>query len=277
MPTKLSAVFAAVTAAAALTRPAPAPAQDMINNLPDYTSAWVMGDLMQRRGRDFEAEASHRPQPKSRKATPAPAARPQTDAAGLLRRAAYQPSPRVQSKLEAAFAAYLAGRPTGAAAPALLRALSADSPPGSPFSRLLAPQMSGELQGDYARWLSSTGHSERNLFDVHTAFLMHAWAIANGGVMIADNRTAFDAIRDDLVALQLRSDTPALLVRSDAAKQEEAQSFALFTALLVSAWSHADAQDRIVLRRGVAALGRRIGVDFTKVRLTSSGFSSRPG
>jgi hypothetical protein len=270
-------LFAGLTAAAALALPAPAPAQDMINNLPDYTSAWVMGDLMQRRGRDFEAEAGKRPQPKSRKATPSPTARPQADAAALSRRAGYQPSASVQSKLEAAFASYLAGRGTTAAAPALLRALSADSPPGSPFARLLARQMNGDLQGDYARWLSSAGHSERNLFDVHTAFLMHAWAIANGGVMIADDKSAFDAIRDDLIALQLRSDSPALLVRSNAAKQEEAQSFALFTALLVSAWSHADAQERIVLRRGVAALGRRIGVDFTKLRLTRAGFSSRAG
>src|SRR5690606_39997985 len=40
----------------------------------------------------------------------------------------------------------------------------------------------GTLQGDYSDWLASMGYSDRNLFDVNTAFLMHSWSIANGGV-----------------------------------------------------------------------------------------------
>lgn len=43
----------------ALTFPVPSFAQDMINNLPDYTSAWVMGDLMQRRGRASTRQKKH--------------------------------------------------------------------------------------------------------------------------------------------------------------------------------------------------------------------------
>src|SRR3546814_17660539 len=41
-------------------------AQDMINNLPDYTGAWIMADLMQRRGRHPEEE-SRKPAKEDRK------------------------------------------------------------------------------------------------------------------------------------------------------------------------------------------------------------------
>src|SRR3546814_12223821 len=40
-------------------------AQDMINNLPDYTGAWIMADLLQRHGRDPEEE-SRKPAKESR-------------------------------------------------------------------------------------------------------------------------------------------------------------------------------------------------------------------
>jgi len=248
----------------------PAPAQDMINNLPDYTGAWVMGDLMQRRGRD-DGEQPQRPRSK-------PPARP-----SLVSQASYTPSPAVEAKLETAFASYLAGQPP-ASAPMLLRALAADSPPGSPFTRLLAAQLGtdrariadalkrGELQRDYGRWLSSMGYSERNLFDVNTAFLMHSWSIANNGVTTAYPKVTFREVRDDLIAQQ---DPQRIAGRSNLQKQEEAQSFALLTALLVSAWQDAGTQDRAVLRQGVAALGRRIGIDYLRVRLSAEGFEAR--
>lgn len=267
-------------------------AQDMINNLPDYTSAWVMGDLMQRRGRDFEDDEDSKPRSTQRR-QPARSdasharAEPRADRTTLLREATYAPSPAVESRLDAAFADYLAGQRPDGGAPALLRALAEDSPPGSAFARLLAARVGtggdairgalgrGELQHDYAGWLASMGYSERNLFDVHTAFLMHTWAIANDGVMTADSKAAFAAVRDDLVALQARDDAPRTLSRSDARKQEEAQSFALLTALLVSAWQDARGEDRSVLRQGVAALGRRIGIDYRQVALTRNGFETR--
>jgi hypothetical protein len=254
-----------------LAMPAPAFAQDMINNLPDYTSAWVMGDLMQRRGRDFgdNAAKKDREQPEAQ--------------AILAKQATYTPSAAVRSKVDSAFASYLAGR-RPASAPVLVRALAEDSPPGSAFTRLLAAELGngedairrelrqGRLRSDYGRWLTSMGYSDRNLFDVNTAFLMHSWSIANGGVGTRYPKITFRTVRDDLIEQQ---DPWRMSGRSNALKQEEAQSFALFTALLVSAWENADTRERAVLSSGVAELGKRIGIDYRRVRLSAEGFGFR--
>lgn len=286
-PVNPAAAIALSMLLSATAAPGAARAQDMINNLPDYTGAWYLGDIMRYRG---EEDDEARPARKQRDAKPVSrqeeeASMPQVDPAELLEQASYTPSRAVTAKIEAAFADYLAGKPPDARSPELLRALAMDNPAGSPFARLLAGALdagaradilgkleSGGLQQDYARWLSSMGYSDRNLFDVHTAFLMHSWAVANGGVMTADSRDAFAAVRGDLLALQARPDAPRLISRDDARKQQEAQSFALLTALLVSAWERADAGDKAVLRTGVSALGRRIGVDYGKVSLTRDGF-----
>ena len=266
-------------------------AQDMINNLPDYTGAWLMADLMQRRGRDSEP-TSRKPAKEDRKMeAPArqAAAKPQApDAETILRQAVYVPSAKVEAMLDDAFAGLLAGQRTDASSPGLLRALAEDNPAGSPFLDLLARGLGGgdrdalraalqrgELQQSYAQWLSSMGYTDRNLFDVHAAFLMHSWAIANSGVMTRDSKAAFGAVREELAELQAGTDAPRTLSRSDARKQEEAQSFALLTALLVSAWADADAREKIVLGNGVNALGRRIGIDYAAVTLTEDGFESR--
>ena len=265
-------------------------AQDMINNLPDYTGAWLMADLMQRRGRDSEP-TSRKPAKEDRKMeAPArqAAAKPQApDAETILRQAVYVPSAKVEAMLDDAFAGLLAGQRTDASSPGLLRALAEDNPAGSPFLDLLARGLGGgdrdalraalqrgELQQSYAQWLSSMGYTDRNLFDVHAAFLMHSWAIANNGVMTRDSKAAFGAVREELAELQAGTDAPRTLSRSDARKQEEAQSFALLTALLVSAWAEADARGKIVLSNGVNALGRRIGIDYAAVTLTEDGFQS---
>jgi len=250
--------------------PAPAFAQDMINNLPDYTSAWVMGDLMQRRGRDTDDGAEKKD--------------PKPDAQAILaKQATYTPSTTVRSKVDIAFASYLAGR-RPASAPVLLRALAEDSPPGSAFTRLLAAELGddedaisrklrqGQLQSDYGRWLTSMGYSERNVFDVHTAFLMHSWSIANGGVTTRYPKITFRTVRDDLMEQQ---SPERMAERRNALKQEEAQSFALFTALLVSAWENADTRERAILSSGVAELGKRIGIDYRRVRLSAEGFGFR--
>ena len=217
------------------------------------------------------------------------AAKPQApDAETILRQAVYVPSAKVEAMLDDAFAGLLAGQRTDASSPGLLRALAQDNAPGSPFLRqlgeglggggeeaLLAALRRGELRQDYAQWLSSMGYSDTNLFDVHAAFLMHTWAIANNGVMTRDSKSAFGAVREELVDLQARPDAPRSLSRSNDRKQEEAQSFALVTALLVSAWQKADAREKTVLRDGVRALGRRIGIDYSAVTLTADGFESR--
>src|SRR3546814_11585250 len=91
---------------------------------------------------------------------------------------------------------------------------------------------------------------------------MHSWAIANNGVMTRDSKAAFGAVREELVELQAGADAPRTLSRSDARKQEEAQSFALLTALLVSGWADADAREKIVLSHGGNAPGRRHGNDY---------------
>ena len=266
-------------------------AQDMINNLPDYTGAWLMADLMQRRGRDPEgtshesAREDRRMEETARQATAKPQA---PDAETILRQATYVPSAEVEATLDDAFAGFLAGQRPDASSPALLRALAEDNAAGSPFLDLLAGGLGGgdrdalraalrrgDLQQRYAQWLSSMGYTDRNLLDVHAAFLMHSWAIANNGIMTRDSKAAFGAVREELAQLQARADAPRTLSRSDARKQEEAQSFALLTALLVSAWGDADARGKIVLAKGVNALGRRIGIDYAAVTLTEDGFQSR--
>lgn len=263
-------------------------AQDMINNLPDYTSAWYLGDIMQRRGRDDDDTPDKPTREEAGKVEKQQATRPGPDAATILRQASYVPSADVEAALDADFAGFLAGQRPDASSPGLLRALAQDNAPGSPFLRqlgeglggggeeaLLAALRRGELRQDYAQWLSSMGYSDTNLFDVHAAFLMHTWAIANNGVMTRDSKSAFGAVREELVDLQARPDAPRSLSRSNDRKQEEAQSFALVTALLVSAWQKADAREKTVLRDGVRALGRRIGIDYSAVTLTADGFESR--
>jgi hypothetical protein len=162
-----------VGVAIALAIPSQGPGQDMINNLPDYTSAWVMGDLMQRRGRDYD-EPAERPRAENRKTAEA---REKASAGKLFEQATYRPSPDAQIRIEQSFAAYLEGRENDGPTPELLRAVMKDNPVGSPFARLLASAVGGgepraihQVGRDYADWLASKGYSERNLFDVHTAF-----------------------------------------------------------------------------------------------------------
>src|SRR3546814_12156779 len=103
--------------------------------------------------------------------------------------------------------------------------------------------------------MSWMGYTDGNLFDVHAAFLMHSWAIANNGVMTRDSKAAFGAVREELVELQAGADPPRTLSRSDAAKQEEAQSFALLTALLGSAWAGAGSREQTGPRTGQRTSG----------------------
>src|SRR3546814_16569041 len=91
------------------------------------------------------------------------------------------------------------------------------------------------------------GYTDRNLFDVHAAFLMHSWAIANNGVRTRDSKAAFGAVREELVELQACADTPRVLSRSDARTQMKAQGFALLIALRVSAWARPATRGTIVL------------------------------
>lgn len=265
-------------------------AQDMLNNTPDYIGAWYLGDIMRYRGDEDEGARKSR-QPDEARSMNTEKRKPADSGispSALLKRATYTPSKQVSDRLDAAFAAFLAGQGADAASPGLLRALAMDNPPGSPFARLLAARLgggsrqelmhaleTGTLQHDYAQWLASMGYSEKNLFDVHTAFLMHSWAIANKGTMTADSNAAFRAVRDELVEMQSGPNAPRTITDSNAKKQEEAQSFALLTALLVDAWQQADAREKTVLRSGVASLGRRIGIDYGKVVLTRNGFSTR--
>src|SRR3546814_813947 len=105
-------------------------AQDMINNLPDYTGAWLMADLMQRRGRDPEEE-SRKPAKEDRKMEEPDrqeaAKPPAPDAETILRQAAYVPSAEVGAALDDAFAGFLAGQRPDASSPGLLRALAQDT------------------------------------------------------------------------------------------------------------------------------------------------------
>src|SRR3546814_19083000 len=103
---------------------------------------------------------------------------------------------------------------------------------------------------------------------------MPEWSRASSGVLSRDSKAAFGAGREELAELQAGADAPRTLSRSDARKQEEAQSFALLTALLLSAWADADARGKIVLSKGVNALGRRIGIAHAAVTLTEAGFQT---
>src|SRR3546814_21094896 len=103
----------------------------MINNLPDYTGAWLMADRMQRRGRDPEEE-SRKPAKEDRKMEELDrqeaAKPPAPDAETILRQAAYVPSAEVEAALDDAFAGFLAGQRPDASSPGLLLALAQDNP-----------------------------------------------------------------------------------------------------------------------------------------------------
>src|SRR3546814_13779617 len=102
----------------------------MINNLPDYTGAWLMADLMQRRGRDPEEE-SRKPAKEDRKMEELDrqeaAKPPAPDAETILRQAAYVPSAEVAAALDDAFAGFLAGQRADASSTGPLLALAPDN------------------------------------------------------------------------------------------------------------------------------------------------------
>src|SRR3546814_13152047 len=95
-------------------------AQDMINNLPDYTGAWLMADLMQRRGRDPEEE-SRTPAKEDRKMEELDrqeaAKPPAPDAQQILRQAAHLPHAEVAEAPDGAFPGFLAGQRPDATPP----------------------------------------------------------------------------------------------------------------------------------------------------------------
>src|SRR3546814_18219623 len=87
-------------------------AQDMINNLPDYTGAWLMADLMQRRGRDPEEE-SRKPAKEDRKLEEldrqAAATPPAPSAETIIRKTAHVPSAAVAEAPADAFSGFPPG------------------------------------------------------------------------------------------------------------------------------------------------------------------------
>jgi|GEM_PF-4767735 len=264
-------------------------AQDMLNNTPDYVGAWYLGHIMRHRGKTGKGT---RTKTKPKKRTPSKAEQKASaerhKRATLAKQAVYTPSKWWTNSVNTSFADFLSGK-RDAKAPELLRALAMDNSAKSKFVHLLAATVgkdrntilhqlkTGPLQRDYGKWLASMGYSDKNLLDVHTAFLMHAWAIANNGVITKDYKAAFTSIRNHLLDVQMDLEKSPLAERTNNQKHEEAQSFALFTALLVSAWQEnkSDKDDKAVLINGTNALGRRIGIDFKKVNLTKDGFSPR--
>jgi len=262
-------------------------AQDMLNNTPDYVGAWYLGHIMRYKGKTSKGKTQKTAKKPAKKAPPKNTDSYSHKRAALAKQAVYTPSKWWTNSVNTSFADFLSGK-RDAKAPELLRALGMDNPAKSSFVHLLAVQLgkdrasilhqlqTGTLQQDYGKWLASMGYSNKNLLDVHTAFLMHAWAIANDGVMTKDHKAAFTSIRNHLLDVQMNLDKSPLADHTNNQKQEEAQSFALFTALLVRAWQESKTghkSDKAVLSSGINTLGRRIGIDFKKVKLTKDGFS----
>ncbi len=252
----------------ALAVPGTAGAQDMLNNTPDYIGAWNHAHLMRHRGGDDASARTSRAEVEAR------------TRADVERRLVYRSTPAVTARVHAAFADYLGGgRADTSTWPGLLRTIARDNPPGSPFARtlgrrfgadraaVLATLRSGAAQAELRKGLAAAGRSDTNLLDVHASFLMLSWMVANGEDAVRNPNAAFDGIQRQLVA-QRADDAGGV----DATLQEAAETMALLDVMLNVAWFDAPPAERQVLQRGVAALGRRLGMDYTALGLTSSGF-----
>lgn len=257
-----------VAAVVAFASPGPVHAQDMLNNTPDYIGAWNHAHIMRHRAEDGRASRESQSQVAARQR------------ASVVRQLEYRSAPRVTARVQAAFADYLGGgRGERSTWPALLRALARDNPPGSPFAQalgrrfgddrasVLAALQSGAAQAELRKGLAAAGRSDENLLDVHASFLMISWIVANGEDAVRNPNAAFDGIQTQLVA-QRADDAGG----DDATLQEAAETMALLDVMLNVAWFGATPAERPVLQRGAAALGRRLGMDYTRLGLTSSGF-----
>lgn len=263
---------------------ADAQSQDMLST-PNYVDAWhqsyIMTYPLRNRSESVSREANvTEPSKRARSITSA-------SSADLARALSFRPSPAVTSAINAAFADVLTGQRT-VDRPGLLGDLESGSLKNGPFVALLAKQagndrasvletlQSGDLQAKYNQWLKSSGHSSASLLDVHSAFLMHAWAVANNGVMTADSDEAFDAVREELLNALVAAKSPLFASGNDAEKQKEAESFALLTILIVTAWQNTrEPAEKATLRAGVDALGRQLGVNLQAVALTRDGFAAK--
>lgn len=247
--------------------PGTATSQDMLNNTPDYIGAWNHAHIMRHRGDTARARESQSDI----------AARNRSSVERQLR---YSASPRVTARVHAAFADYLGGgRGDRAHWPALLRAVARDSPPGSPFAQalgrrfgadhaaILATLQSGAAQAELRKGLAAAGRSDDRLLDVHASFLLLSWMVANGETAVRNPNAAFDGIQQQLVAQHV-DDAGG----DDATLQEAAETMALLDVMLNVAWFDATPAETRVLQSGVASLGRRLGMDYTRLGLTASGF-----
>lgn len=258
----LAALLAAASGAAS--------AQDMLNNTPDYIGAWNHAHIMRHHGDRAGASRESQSQVAAR------------ERATVVRQLAYRSSPRVTARVQSAFADYLGGgRGDRSGWPALLRAVAQDNPPGSPFAqalgrrfgddraKILATLQSGAAQAELRKGLAAAGRSDQNLLDVHASFLMISWIVANGEDAVRNPNAAFDGLQAQLVA-QRADDAGG----NDATLQEAAETMALLDVMFNVAWFGATPAERQVMQRGVAALGRRLGLDYTRLGLTPSGFRS---
>ena len=247
-----------------------AAAQDMLNNTPDYIGAWNHAHIMRHPGDSARTSRESQSQREAR------------DRAAVVHQLAYRSSPRVTARVHTAFADYLGGAGSDRAGwPALLRAVAQDNPPGSPFaevlgrrfgdnrSKIFATLQSGAAQAELRKGLAAAGRSDKNLLDVHASFLMISWIIANGEEAVRNPNAAFEGIQAQLVA-QRADDAGG----DDATLQEAAETMALLDVMFNVAWFGATPAEQQILQRGVAALGRRLGMDYTRLGLTASGFRS---
>ncbi|WP_337243316.1 hypothetical protein [Luteimonas sp. gir] len=242
--------------------------QDMINNTPDYIGAWNHAHIMRYRDRSEQPTGPSRSE----------IAEQQRES--VERALAYRSVPQVTRRVNEAFADYLAGvRQPEASLPPLLRAVAQDNPAGSEFAQILARRFGadrsqiiatlerGDAQQELRRGFRQAGKSDRSLIDLHASFLMTSWVVANGRDSVRNPNQAFSGIQEQLIA-QRADDADG----RDAVLQEAAETMALMNVMINSAWFGGSARDKRVLQDGVVKMGRRLGMDYTRMGLTSTGF-----
>lgn len=197
----------------------------------------------------------------------------------------FQPSSDVSRRIAEAIAAVL----DGAAVPHAPQMLQAATPPiaADPgFRRLLARTLgddraqrrrtldSGVLQRRFAQRLAAIGLSAHDLANAHHAFLAYSWAVANGRPR-ADIAAPLTAMRQRLLR-ELEREGVHLPSQTDAVKQQDAETLAVLTELLLAAADQAaTAAERAAVRDGARALGRGFGIDYRAVVLDGRGFVRR--
>lgn len=194
----------------------------------------------------------------------------------------FAPSPAVTARVNRALADALAGRPSAGQSgavdafwqvvgddPRLRRLLAAQL--GGDRARILEVLDTGVLQRRFGERLARHGYSAHNVADVNNAYLIHAWGLVRGPGF--DRERVFAAQRERIRQALASGGGPAM---ADEHKQDFSETLAVLVMLTGAAWTRAgDEGERAVLQEGLVGIGRVMGIDLRRARLTEQGIVAR--